>query len=219
MVFNGFEMKWQDQQVLGGQHHSPVSRQTWGSDAHRLLHELGRTTDTAFGRKVLIVHRDSAFALGWDSHTLQQTELVYLPFPHSSLCHWTENSIYFILFYLFYSSLYFKINKRRRDPSHSLSCLVHILMMMSPSPCQWLPRPLGYSCPKPSRMPQIPISSLAPQLPLSMVPTPLYEATPLVLGTQVLPGLSKHGSGEALSLRQHWARVPRLPMHCTRNCC
>lgn len=66
MVLNGFEMKWQDQQVLGGQHHSPVSRQTCslGSDAHHLLHELGRTTNTAFGRKVLTVHRDSAFALG-----------------------------------------------------------------------------------------------------------------------------------------------------------
>lgn len=159
------------------------------------------------------MHRDSGFALGWDSHTLQQTELVYLAFPHSPLCHWTENMN------PFYSSLYFKINKRRRDPSHSLSCLVHILMTMSPSPCQWLPRPLGYSCPKPSRMPQIPTSSLAPQLPISMVPTPLYKATPLVLGTQVLPGLSEHGSGEALSLRQHGARAHRLPMLCTRNCC
>lgn len=42
MVFNGFQMKWQDQQVLGGQHPSPVSRQTrsLGSDAHHLCGSL-----------------------------------------------------------------------------------------------------------------------------------------------------------------------------------
>lgn len=38
-------------------------------------------------------------------------------------------------------------------------------------------------------MSQIPTSNLAPQLLISMVPTPLYEAAPLVLGTHVLLGL------------------------------
>lgn len=45
MVFNVFEMKWQDQQVLGGQHHLPVSRQTCslGSDTHDLYRSLAET--------------------------------------------------------------------------------------------------------------------------------------------------------------------------------
>lgn len=154
-----------------------------------------------------------SICLGWDSHTLQQTEMAYLVFPHSFLHHWTQ--------YMnpFYSSLYSKINKRKREPSRSLSCPVLSLMMMRPSPRQWLLRLSRSCCPIPSKIPQIPTSSLAPQLPNSTVLIPLYATALLVLGIYVLPKLSKHGSGETLSVRHHRARGHRLPMHCTPNCC
>lgn len=55
-----------------------------------------RTTIASFGRDPGTVEGCNAHP-GGGSHTSQQTELGYLAFPHSSLCHWTRYKNAFIL--------------------------------------------------------------------------------------------------------------------------
>lgn len=63
-AFNRLEMKWQDWQVISGQHHSPSSRSVPWEVSHLICVEPDRTTTMAFGRKVPIVHSNSTCTLG-----------------------------------------------------------------------------------------------------------------------------------------------------------
>lgn len=80
-AFNRFEMKWQDQQVTGGQHHSPTSRSVPWEVSHPICAGAWQNNHNGLWKKGPNSAQQLNIHLGWATHSLQQTEPSTWPFP------------------------------------------------------------------------------------------------------------------------------------------